>query len=111
MSAAVRAIQRGARCDEVCAAPTRRPYRSSTSELDVPGTGLKPRELAAILRDIKQQLRERLCPSALEVAQTFILIRCNHDHGWFAVFGDSLWLAPCRFDDFAEPVLGVLNRP
>src|SRR5450759_2160489 len=104
-------MMRGEHRAAACAAPTRRPYRSGTSELDVPRTNLKPRKFAAVLRYRKQQFRERWCLRPLEVSQTFVIVGRNYDDGWLAVLGDGLRLALCRFDDLAEPVFCVLNRP
>jgi hypothetical protein len=47
----------------------------------------------------------------IKVSQTSYRPGRNNDHGWLAVLGDGLRLAPCRIDDLAEPVFGVLEGP
>ena len=48
---------------------------------------------------------------AFQAPQALIFINVNHHHGRLAVLGNRLWGAPCRLNDFAEAVFGVLHRP
>ncbi len=75
------------------------------------GISVETLESAVIGRHRKKVIREAGRLQQFETLQARILISRDDDHGRLAMTGHGLRRAARRFDDRAEAVLGILDRP
>ena len=71
----------------------------------------KAREFVAILRHREQQFRKGRRLNSIKPLQTLVLRHVDNHDSWLAVLCDSLRHAPRSFNNLAEPIFCVLDRP